>query len=111
MRFRFADCELDAARCVLRRDGRPVRVEPKVFDLLLLLARARGELVSKQTLYEELWDGVTVTEASLRRIVKEARRAVGDDGRAQRLIATVHGRGQRLVVPVRRLGARRTRPR
>lgn len=94
--IRFADFELDIARFELRRDGRVVPLEPRTFDLLALLARNRGRTVTKDEIFETIWHDRIVSDAALSSQIKAARRAVGDDGRAQQLIATVHGRGFRL---------------
>jgi DNA-binding winged helix-turn-helix (wHTH) protein len=53
--FRFADCELDVARVVLRRDGREIKLEPQVFDVLSYLAQRSGEVVRKEELLDEIW--------------------------------------------------------
>ncbi|MDH3233565.1 MAG: winged helix-turn-helix domain-containing tetratricopeptide repeat protein [Alphaproteobacteria bacterium] len=97
MIYRFADCELDSELYELRRDGVPSKVEPRVFDLLHFLVRNAGRVVSRDEIVEEIWDGRIVSEATISTCVKAARQAVGDDGRAQRFIKTVHGRGFRFV--------------
>jgi DNA-binding winged helix-turn-helix (wHTH) protein len=98
--YRFGECELDEARRTLARRGGEVRLQPKVLDLLLFLLRHRERVVPKEVLFRELWPDVVVTEASLTRLVKEARRAVGDDGRRQRVLRTSHGRGYRFAAAV-----------
>ena len=55
MILRFEDCELDLARVVLRRDGREVKIEPQVFDLLACLIDRRGQVVRKEELLDEVW--------------------------------------------------------
>lgn len=100
MRFRWAECQLDREARALERAGKPVRVQPLVLDLLLLLLQHRGRVVSEEFLRRELWHDVQVTEASLRRLVKEARRAIGDDGARQEQIQTIRGRGIRFATPV-----------
>lgn len=100
MLYRFHDCELDDSKRVLRRRGREEQVQPKVMDLLIFLLRHRARVVPKELLFHELWPDAIVTEASLTRLAKEARRVVGDDGRRQRIIRTVHGRGYHLVAEV-----------
>jgi len=100
MRFRFADCQLDREARTLERAGQPVHVQPLVLDLLLLLLQQRGRVVSEDVLRRSLWPDVAVTDASLRRLVKEARRSIGDDGERQALILTIRGRGLRWSAPV-----------
>src|SRR5262245_3491293 len=97
MLYRFGAWQVDEAARVLRRGGREFSLQPKVLDLLLLLLRHRGQVAPKELLLRELWPDTVVTEASLTRLVKEARRALGDDGRRQRLIRTARGRGYRFA--------------
>ncbi|MFC7495860.1 MULTISPECIES: alpha/beta fold hydrolase [unclassified Nocardioides] len=93
--YRFEDCELDPRRRELRRGGRPVHVEPQVFDVLVHLLQHRDRVVPKAELLDEVWGDRFVSDATLTSRLKAARRAVGDDGQGQRLIATVHGVGYR----------------
>jgi DNA-binding winged helix-turn-helix (wHTH) protein/tetratricopeptide (TPR) repeat protein len=97
----FDAFELDRSRVELRRDGRPVPVEPQVFALLLLLVENRDRLVSRDEIVEKVWDGRVVSDSALDSRVKSARRALGDDGKAQRFIRTIHGQGFRFVADVR----------
>ena len=95
--YRFDECELDSRRRELRRSGRRVHVEPQVFDVLLCLLQHRDRVVAKTELLDEVWGDRFVSESTLTSRLKAARRAIGDDGRSQRLIATVHGFGYRFV--------------
>jgi len=105
MIYRFDEFELDRFKVELRRGGEPVAVEPQVFAVLLLLAENRDRLVSRDELIEKVWDGRVVSESALDSRIKSARRALGDDGRAQRFIRTIHGQGFRFVAPVREAAA------
>jgi pimeloyl-ACP methyl ester carboxylesterase len=98
--FVFGDCQLDLDRFELRRAGKPRPVEPQVFDLLAVLIRERRRVVPKEELLDTVWGNRFVSESALTSRVKAARQAIGDDGRAQRLIRTVHGRGYQFVAPV-----------
>ena len=100
MIYQFDDCELDPGRIVLRRSGDVVAVEPQVFDLLHCLIERRGQLVTKEDLLDTVWGDRFVSESALTSRVKSARRAVGDDGTAQRIIRTVHGKGYEFVAAV-----------
>jgi pimeloyl-ACP methyl ester carboxylesterase/DNA-binding winged helix-turn-helix (wHTH) protein len=99
MRYVFEDCELDTDAWELHRAGEPVKVEPQVFEVLVHLVCHRDRVVSKEELLDEVWGDRFVSESALTSRLKAARRAIGDDGRAQRLIRTVHGRGYRFVAP------------
>jgi pimeloyl-ACP methyl ester carboxylesterase/DNA-binding winged helix-turn-helix (wHTH) protein len=98
--YHFEDCVLDLDQFELRRDGEVVHVEPQVLDVLGHLISHRDRLVPKTELLDAVWGDRFVSESALTSRLKEARRAVGDDGQQQRVIATVHGRGYRFVAPV-----------
>jgi DNA-binding winged helix-turn-helix (wHTH) protein/tetratricopeptide (TPR) repeat protein len=102
MIYLFADHELDTRRFELRRrgSGGSVAMEPQVFDVLRFLVEHADRVVTKDELLDSVWGTRFVTESALTSRIKDARRAVGDDGRSQRVIRTVHGRGYRLAVPV-----------
>lgn len=101
----FDAYELDTDRFELRRAGEPVPVEPQVFDVLAHLVAAGDRVVTKEELLDAVWGDRFVSESALTSRIKAARRAVGDDGQAQRVIRTVHGRGYRFVAPVTVRGA------
>ncbi|MEM9040767.1 MAG: winged helix-turn-helix domain-containing protein, partial [Actinomycetota bacterium] len=98
--YSFDGCELDTNRCELRRDGERVAIEPQVYDVLLYLVERRGNVVTKNELLDEVWGDRFVSEAALSSRVSAARRAVGDDGKAQHTIRTVHGKGFLFVAEV-----------
>ncbi|MDJ0950202.1 MAG: winged helix-turn-helix domain-containing protein [Alphaproteobacteria bacterium] len=97
MIYRFGDYELDTDRFELRRAGEARKIEPQVFSLLELLVSNHARLVTKDEINLRVWGGRVVSEAVVNSRVRTARRAIGDDGKAQRLIRTVHGRGFRFV--------------
>jgi predicted ATPase/DNA-binding winged helix-turn-helix (wHTH) protein len=101
MVFVFDECELDLDRFELRVRGQTQPVEPQVLDVLTALVRHRERVVSKEELLDEVWHHRFVTESALTSRIKSARRAIGDDGTAQRLIRTVHGRGYQFIGDVR----------
>ena len=97
MLFTFGDCELDESCFELRRRGKPVRIEPKVFDVLVYLIAQRDRVVTKHEVLDALWPGESVSDSVLPRSIAALRRAVGDTRTRQKVIATVHGRGYRFV--------------
>jgi len=106
---RFADIELDRDRMVLRRAGAEVAIEPQVFEVLAYLVEHRDRMVPKTELLDEIWGDRFVSESALSSRIKSARQAVGDNGRDQRVIRTVHGRGFRFVADVEPAGQAPTR--
>lgn len=103
MIYAFDRFELDLATLELRVDGETVDLEPQVFALLVFLVENGERSVSKDEIIEKVWDGRVVTDASVASGVKSARNALGDDGKSQRLIKTIHGHGYRFVGKARAL--------
>lgn len=103
MPYRIGAYLIDAKTYEIREDGRPVPVEPQVFDLLVMLIENRQRTVSKDELIERVWKGRIVSDSTLSSRIKSARQALGDDGSAQKLIRTIHGRGFRFVGDVEQL--------
>jgi TolB-like protein/class 3 adenylate cyclase/DNA-binding winged helix-turn-helix (wHTH) protein len=93
----FCNHKLDPDLFQLSKNGVPVSVEPQALELLILLARNAGKLVTKDQIFAEIWNGRVVSDAALSSQIKAARKAVGDSGSAQSVISTVHGRGFRFV--------------
>ncbi|MDW3218427.1 MAG: winged helix-turn-helix domain-containing protein [Acidimicrobiales bacterium] len=98
--YRFGDNELDVGRVELRVGGVAVHIEPQVHDVLLHLVENAGRVVTKHELMDEVWGDRFVSEAALSSRIAHARRAVGDDGKRQEVIKTVHGRGFMFVAEV-----------
>lgn len=98
--YEFDDCLVDPGRFELRRGGAVEHVEPQVFDVLVHLIKHRQRVVTKTELLDTVWGDRFVSESALASRLKSARRAVGDDGSAQRVIRTVFGRGYQFVAPV-----------
>ncbi len=88
---------IDTHAYEVRRDGTSMSVEPQVFDLLVLLIENRDRIVTRDEIIERVWKGRIVSEAAISSRVKAARRVIGDDGKAQGLIRTIHRRGLRFV--------------
>jgi DNA-binding winged helix-turn-helix (wHTH) protein/Flp pilus assembly protein TadD len=95
--FRFDAFELDCAKRELRRGGEVVPVEPQVFALLHLLVENRDRAVSKDEIIERVWSGRIVSDSALSSRIKSLRRALGDDGDAQKYLQTLRGFGFRFV--------------
>ncbi|WFT79095.1 winged helix-turn-helix domain-containing protein [Methylobacterium sp. CB376] len=110
MPYLFDEFELDADRVELRRHGLIVPVERQVFGLLLLLVENRDRMVPKEEIIAKVWGGRIVSDSALSSRVKSARRALGDDGKEQRLIRTLHGQGFRFVADVTTEGHRSLPP-
>ena len=97
-------CLLTASRQLLR-DGQPVRLGARAFDLLQVLVEAGGEPVSKEALLARVWGTTVVDEGSIRVHVAALRKALGDDAQRPRYIASVPQRGYAFAAPVAVVGA------
>ena len=95
--YNFADFELDVAKLELRRGDEGVHITPLAFDVLCYLVKHRDRVVPKDELLDKLWKSRIVSESSLAAGIKHVRKALGDDGRTQRMIRTVHGRGYQFI--------------
>jgi class 3 adenylate cyclase/predicted ATPase len=100
MIYVFGEYELDTDCHELRRAGTPLQVEPKAFALLAYLVQQGGRIIAKDELFEQLWPNQFVSDDALVYCIVAARKAIGDSGRVQRFIKTVHARGYRFIAPV-----------
>ncbi|HEY6989554.1 MAG TPA: winged helix-turn-helix domain-containing protein [Bryobacteraceae bacterium] len=101
--YRFGPFQLDEdARSLLRQD-KPVTLTGKVFDTLTVLVRNHGRVIEKEELLSAIWPNTVVEEANLIQNVSMLRKALGDNAKDFRFIATVAGRGYSFVAPVAKL--------
>ena len=98
--LRVGEVTIDLSRQVVRRGADEIRLRPKTFDVLTVLARHAGQVVSKQRLIELVWGDVAVTDDSLVQCLVEIRRSLGD---AALDIRTIRGRGYLLDGQVQHL--------
>lgn len=101
--YQFGDYLLIPRERMLLCHHDPVPLTGKAFDLLLVLVRRGGQLVSKDELLQEVWPGRFVEEVNLSVNISAVRKALGPGGAA--LIQTVSKRGYRFVAPVIVIGA------
>lgn len=98
--FRLGEWEVLPLRGVLRRDGREEKPEPRVFGVLIALAKRDGDLVTRDELVDELWDGRPTSDEPINRCLSQLRRHLGDKSRPHRYVETLTRRGYRLMQPV-----------
>ncbi|MCB1036613.1 MAG: transcriptional regulator, partial [Acidobacteria bacterium] len=97
LEVRLGEWVVRPAEGLLLRDGEQVRLRPRSMEVLERLAARQGELVSKEELLREIWEGNAVEEGALAHCISEIRSALGDTPRSQRYIETLPKRGYRLV--------------
>lgn len=98
--FRVGDWLVEPAVGCVSRDGGSVKLEPKVMDLLVCLARRPGRVLSREELEEAVWAGTVVGYDALTSAIIKLRKAFGDDSRHPWLIETVSKKGYRLIASV-----------
>lgn len=91
----FDGFEIDREGARLLRDGAPVSVERKTFDLLCYFAEHPGRLIGKDELVERVWNANALSDGALSNTVAKLRKALGQGARDREPIETVHGRGYR----------------
>jgi len=100
MIFHFKDITVDTNNYQITKNHTKVPVEPQVFDLIVYLLEHRDRMVSRQEIFDHVWQGRLVSDATLGNRINSARKALDDDGSAQQVIKTVHGRGYQFIVDV-----------
>lgn len=95
--LRFREFELDCENRQLLQHGKPVELGSRYFDALALLVSRRGELVSKDSFMDEVWQGIPVTDEALTQCIRTLRRALGDNAANPRFIQTVPKHGYRFI--------------
>ena len=110
MSYRFNEVEVDSDRYLIERAGEPVAVNPLAFDLLVYLIKHRERVVTREELLDTLWHDKVVTDAALGARLRDARKAVGDDGATQAIIKTCHGRGYQFIAGLDESSADRELP-
>lgn len=106
MLFGFDLFELDLGTCELRLEGRPISLQPRVFNTLRYLVEHRDRVVSKQELIDALWGVDRLNAAAVPWTINRVRKALDDESRPRGYIQTVRGHGYRFVGEVRTSAAR-----
>ena len=100
--YRFGEFELDLGAQKLMLHGEPVRLERRPFDLLVLLVRAEGRVVTRDDIIATLWPSNVIIDfdSGINTLVRKARNALGDSPEDPAFIETVAGRGYRFIAPL-----------
>ncbi|MBA2734199.1 MAG: winged helix-turn-helix domain-containing protein, partial [Acidobacteria bacterium] len=98
--YAFAEFQLDTRKRVLLKDGRPLALNSKAFDLLALLVEHGGEVLSKDELLETVWPKQIVEENNLTVQISALRKILGERKDEHRLIVTIPGKGYKFVADI-----------
>ncbi len=98
--FLLNDCLVEATANRIRRDGGEIRLEARMMALLVYLADRPGEVVTREALEREVWQGRYVSYDALTVCIRKLRKSLGDDPRRPRFIETIAKRGYRCIATV-----------
>ncbi|PHS19501.1 MAG: hypothetical protein COA86_04255 [Kangiella sp.] len=100
LKFQIADWTVDPQQCLLVKTSANNRLEPKAMALLVVLAEAEGELVSRQKIFEAVWPNQHVSDYALNTLIASLRKSLGSHSGNASLIETRPKLGYRLSSPV-----------
>src|SRR5580698_427684 len=97
--IRFDRYEVDVPSGELRKDGRKVKLQAQPFQLLVLLLRNDGNVVSREDVRRELWPGDTFVDfdQGVGAAVNKIREALSDSADKPRYVQTLPRRGYRFI--------------
>lgn len=95
--YAFDKFQIDTQKRLLLRDGQPVQLTSKAFDLLLALIESDGHEITKDELMERVWHNQIVEDANLTVTMSHVRKALGEKANEHRFIVTIPGRGYRFI--------------
>lgn len=98
--YAFGPFQVDSANRFLLRDGKPLPLTPKAFDILLLLVENHGQVMEKERIMQTVWPDTFVEEANLTQHISTLRKVLGESPDQHDFIETIPRRGYRFVAPV-----------
>ena len=101
-KFRVGDWTVEPDLLELRQADERRRLEPKVMKLLLFLADRAPQVVSREEVFDEVWEGRAVVDETLTRAVSLLRQSLGDEAKNPNYLETIPTRGYRLIATITR---------
>lgn len=101
--YEFGDFKLDVRRRALLKNGIPIQLSGRVFDLLLVMVENEGRILEHEELLDKVWQGTFVEQSNLKKSVSALRRVLEESPNESLYIKTVPRRGYCFVAPVRAL--------
>lgn len=77
-----------------------IDLQPKCAEVLKYLADRQGQVISKKTLLETIWQDQVVEDGALASAIKKIRKQLGDDAKSPQLIETINKKGYRMIAKV-----------
>jgi len=101
--YEFGPFHLDPGERVLRRNGKPIALTPKAFEVLCLFVEHHGRSLTKEEMMRQIWPDSFVDESNLAQHIFQLRRALGDNPNDEAFIETLPRRGYRFTADVKRV--------
>jgi len=97
-RYCFAEIEIDFEKCIASKKGKPLELTSKEYEILRLMVRHRGEVISRDSMLNEVWgyEAYPATRTVDSHIVK-LRQKIEDDPAAPKHILSIYGEGYKFV--------------
>jgi DNA-binding winged helix-turn-helix (wHTH) protein/TolB-like protein/Tfp pilus assembly protein PilF len=99
--FEFGPFGVDVLRRSLKREGQPIALSGKAFEILVVLLEQRGDVVDKDALMRRVWPDTAVEEINITVAISGLRKALGETPASPEWIVTIPGRGYTFVGEVR----------
>tara|TARA_B110000091_G_C13737345_1_gene441742 strand:- start:245 stop:1138 length:894 start_codon:yes stop_codon:yes gene_type:complete len=103
MRYQFNSFEIDTLKFKLIFAGKAKAIEPKDFDLIVYLIKNRHRTVTREEIFNAVWQGKIVCDSTLSNHIKSIRKILGDNGEEQNLISTIRGRGYQFIATIKEI--------
>ena len=103
MRYQFNSFEIDTLKFKLIFAGKAKAIEPKDFDLIVYLIKNRHRTVTREEIFNAVWQGKIVCDSTLSNHIKSIRKILGDNGEEQSLISTIRGRGYQFIATIKEI--------
>jgi DNA-binding winged helix-turn-helix (wHTH) protein/Tol biopolymer transport system component len=99
--FVFGEFRLDPRRRILQKDGSPLHLTPRSFDLLCVLVEHAGQVLTHDALLDRVWAGAFVEQGNLKKAVSGLRQVLGETAGSSQFVTTVPRQGYSFTAPVR----------
>ena len=97
MIYLFEEFRLSPSGYTLSKNDSEREIEPQVLELIILLVKNHGQLITKDDIIDRIWAGQIRSESSITTLISQARLALDDSGKSQRFIKTVHNKGYKFI--------------
>ena len=104
--FEFGEFRLDTHRRILQKNGTPIHLTPRSFDLLCVMVENAGRVLEHDELLDKVWEDTFVEQGNLKKTISALRHALGESPEASEFITTVPRKGYRFSAEFDPLGRR-----